>query len=185
MVYATRSTRNRGGWGKIIRVTPLDRTLLAAKLAAALGCGLMAGTFFAFSAFVMPALKRLAPPQSIAAMQSINIAVINPLFMGVFLGTALLSFVLTSTAFFGGKQPGAAWLFAGCSLYLVGTFGVTVIGNVPLNDALATLKPDALNAATAWASFYAAWMGWNHVRALASLGACAAFVMSLVSRVAP
>ena len=60
----------------------------ALKLLAALGCGLMAGVFFAFSAFVMNALARLPAAAGIAAMQSINITVINPLFMTVFLGTA-------------------------------------------------------------------------------------------------
>ena len=35
--------------------------LYAATLATALGCGLVAGVFFAFSTFVMPALKRLPP----------------------------------------------------------------------------------------------------------------------------
>ena len=166
-------------------MNPLDRYFFAAKLVAALGCGLMAGTFFAFSTFVMPALARLAPAQSIAAMQSINIAVINPLFMGVFMGTTALCLALAVAAFFTGKPPGALWIFIGCLLYIVGTFGVTAGGNVPLNDALATLKPDAPNAAMAWASFYAAWMAWNHLRAFAAGGACAAFIMALCSRAAP
>lgn len=175
------SIRNRASWVKIAHMSPLERWFFAAKFAAALGCALIAGTFFAFSVFVMPALKRLPAPQGVAAMQSINIAVINPLFMLVFMGTALLSLVL---AFTGWKQAGAAWLLFGCALYLVGTFGVTAAGNVPLNDALATLKPDARDAATAWTSFYSAWMIWNHVRTLASLGACASFVMALVGRMA-
>lgn len=155
----------------------LYQWISAAKFAAALGCALMAGTFFAFSVFIMPALKRLPAPQAIAAMQSINIAVINPLFMLVFMGTALLSLVLALT---GWKQPGAAWLLAGCALYLVGTFGVTVAGNVPLNDTLAPLKPNAPDAATAWAAYYSAWMMWNHARTLAALSACASFIISLI-----
>lgn len=56
----------------------------------ALGCGLMAGVFFAFSTFVMKALGALPPAQGIAAMQSINVAVINRWFMAAFFGTALL-----------------------------------------------------------------------------------------------
>jgi uncharacterized membrane protein len=57
-------------------------------LVAALGCGLIAGVFFAFSTFVMSALARLQPAQGIAAFQAINITVYNPWFMGTFLGTA-------------------------------------------------------------------------------------------------
>ena len=58
-------------------------------LIAALGSGLIAGVFFAFSTFVMKALARLAPAEGIAAMQSINVVVLNPWFLGAFFGTAL------------------------------------------------------------------------------------------------
>ena len=65
-----------------------DRLLRVLTLISALGCGLVGGIFFAFSAFVMKALNRLPPAQGIAAMQSINVTVINPLFMTAFFGTA-------------------------------------------------------------------------------------------------
>jgi uncharacterized membrane protein len=65
------------------------RYLFYLTFTAAIGCGLVAGVFFAFSTFVMPALARLQPAQGIAAMQSINITAINPLFMLALLGTAV------------------------------------------------------------------------------------------------
>lgn len=52
-----------------------------ATFLSALGCGLIAGFFFAFSAVVMKALGKLPPAQGIAAMQSINVVVINPWFL--------------------------------------------------------------------------------------------------------
>ena len=63
-------------------------------LAAALGAGLVAGIFFAFSAFIMAALKRLPPEGGISAMQSINVAVLNPVFFLVFFGTAVAALIL-------------------------------------------------------------------------------------------
>ena len=60
-------------------------------MVSALGCGVIAGVFFAFSSFIMGALGKLPPTEGISAMQSINIVVINPLFMGVLFGTAALS----------------------------------------------------------------------------------------------
>jgi uncharacterized membrane protein len=69
-----------------------DGFLFGLTLFAALGCGLVAGVFFAFSTFVMKALARLPAPQGIAAMQSINVIVINPWFMTAFLGTAAAVF---------------------------------------------------------------------------------------------
>jgi len=48
----------------------VDDLLFALTLFVALGCGLIAGVFFAFSAFVMKALARLSSAEGIAAMQS-------------------------------------------------------------------------------------------------------------------
>jgi uncharacterized membrane protein len=53
---------------------------------AAVGSGLVAGIFFAFSNFVMKALARVPPAQGIAAMQSINVVVLNRWFFAVFFG---------------------------------------------------------------------------------------------------
>ena len=66
----------------------IDGLLFTIAFAAALGCGLMGGLFFAFSVAVMKALGRLPPAEGIAAMQSINVAILNPVFLTVFFGTA-------------------------------------------------------------------------------------------------
>jgi uncharacterized membrane protein len=74
-----------------------------------------------FSSFVMKALGRLPPASSIAAMQSINVAVINPIFFAAFFGTALLCILLAVAALLGWSEPGAVYLLAGSLLYLLGT----------------------------------------------------------------
>ena len=66
----------------------MDGLLGALTVAAALGCGVNAGVFFAFSSFVMKALGRLQPAQGIAAMQSINRVAVTPVFMTALFGTA-------------------------------------------------------------------------------------------------
>ena len=65
----------------------------------ALGAGLMAGLFFAFSISVMRALSRIPPPAGIAAMQAINIVILNPVFGIVFFGTMLASLLLAGYSF--------------------------------------------------------------------------------------
>nr|MDF0367784.1 DUF1772 domain-containing protein [Nodosilinea sp. TSF1-S3] len=128
-------------------MTP-DSWLFPLKLCTALGCGLVAGVFFAFSTFVMQALGQQPPAQGIATMQSINITVINPWFMGVLFGTALTCIALTTAALAQGDQPGAGYLVVGSLLYLVGTIAVTMAFNVPLNEALAVVKPDSTEGIT-------------------------------------
>jgi uncharacterized membrane protein len=75
------------------------------KLLAALGCGLIAGVFFAFSTFVMKALAQQPAAQGIATMQSINITVINPWFMTVFLGTVIACLWVTIGALSNWHNP--------------------------------------------------------------------------------
>ncbi len=156
-----------------------DILLLALTLVSALGCGLVAGAFFAFSTFVMRALARLPPGQGIAAMQSINLTVINPLFMGALFGTASASVFLAVTALRSWHEPGAVYLLAGSLLYVLGTVGVTTVFNVPLNNALAAVGPDSAEGANLWRHYVARWTAWNHVRTAAALAAAAALTSAL------
>jgi uncharacterized membrane protein len=153
--------------------------LFALKLFSALGCGLIAGVFFAFSTFVMKALAQQPPAQGIAAMQAINITVINPWFMTAFLGTAATCFVLAVSSLLKWHQPGAVYLLVGSLLYLLGTFLVTMLGNVPLNDALAIADPNSTEGATLWAKYLTDWVLWNHVRTITPLAAAALFAIAL------
>jgi uncharacterized membrane protein len=146
-------------------------------LVAALGCGLNAGVFFAFSTFVMPALARLQPSQGIAAMQSINITAINPLFMIALFGTAFICLFLAIAVLFKWQQPSAFYLLAGSLLYLIGTIAVTIAFNVPLNDALAVVKPNSTEGTTLWAKYLTNWAFWNHMRTISSLAAAAVFTI--------
>jgi uncharacterized membrane protein len=152
-------------------------------LLAALGSGLIAGVFFAFSSFVMPALGRIAPSQGISAMQAINIVVLNPSFLGVFVGTAAACLLLSINAALTWSEPGAALLLGGSALYLVGTFFVTRSFNVPRNDALAAVRADSVEGASYWLRYLVEWSTWNHVRAAAALGAAALLTLALLRRV--
>jgi uncharacterized membrane protein len=152
-------------------LTATDPWRIALTLVAALGCGLIAGVFFVFSTFVMKALARLPPSQGIVAMQSINVTVINPWFMGAFFGTALACAVAMVGALPRWPQAQAMHTAFGAALYLLGSVGVTLLCNVPRNNALAALAPHEPESARRWADYLAGWTAWNHVRTAAALGA--------------
>ena len=139
--------------------------------AAALGCALVGGIFFAFSNFVMKALFRIPAPSGIAAMQAINVTVLNPLFLALFFGTAALCTLLL---FLRWESPVA---LSGAGVYLVGTIGVTMAFNVPRNNALARLDP--ASSVSDWRRYVQEWTWWNHVRTLAAVAAAALFVLEL------
>ncbi len=145
----------------------------------ALGCGLVAGIFFAFSAFVMKALGALPPAHGITAMQSINVVVLNPWFLTPFFGTAAGGVVMAIASLARWHDPRAPYWLAGSVLYLSGTFLVTALFNVPRNDALAGVAPLSPDAASFWVAYVSTWTAWNHVRTAAALAAAASFTVAL------
>lgn len=150
-----------------------------AVLVSALGCGLMAGFFFAFSICVMKALGAIPPAHGISAMQSINVAVINPWFLTPYFGMAMLSVLLIIAAVLRWHEPGAVYVVAGGLLYLLGTFLVTMLFNVPRNNALAAVAATSTEGAALWADYLIAWTKWNHVRTIAALAGAASFTIAL------
>lgn len=146
-----------------------------ATLAAALGAALIAGTFFAFSSFIMRALAERPPAEGAAAMVAINRVILRSLFMPVFIGSVVLDIALTVWAMIA-PGPASPWLIAGAAAYVLGTFGVTMWKNVPLNNALDRAPDEAL-----WRDYLARWTLWNHVRTAASLAATGLFIAALVA----
>ena len=144
----------------------------------ALGAGLIAGFFLAFSATVMWALERQPAAAGISAMQTINVVVLNPIFLGVFFGTAILSLMLDVIALVRFAEPGSGYLLAGSLLYFVGTFLVTLLFNVPLNNRLAAVTPDSAEGKAVWDHYLRVWTAWNHVRTVAPLAAMACFMLA-------
>jgi len=134
-----------------------------------IGCGIMAGVFFAFSVFVKQALGQLPTGQAISAMQSINTTIVRSLFMIVFLGTAICSIalIICSALYWEGDQ--AIYAGAGSALYLVGVIFVTIFFNVPLNDSLASLNVTNNINETVWTEYANPWIAWNHVRTTAAV----------------
>ena len=150
-------------------------------IASAIGAALVAGIFYAFSTFIMGALGRLEPPQGIAAMQSINIVVINPLFFLAFFGTGALCAAAIIVMFVSGSGDAIGPVIAGGVLYIFGCIGVTIVGNVPLNDRLAEQQPDDVEAESLWRTYLVRWTRWNHVRTAASLAASALLLVAAVA----
>jgi uncharacterized membrane protein len=145
--------------------------------AAGIGAALIAGTFLAFSSFIMAALARLPPPQGIAAMQAINVTVLNPLFMFVLFGTAALCAWLAARGAMNLGDRQALLQGAGGAAYVLGVVGVTLALNVPLNNALAAIDAASSEGAAVWVAYLRDWTFWNHVRGLfAALSAALVFL---------
>jgi uncharacterized membrane protein len=158
----------------------MNELFFVLTLLAVLGCGLIAGVFFAFSTFVMKALARLAAADGLCAMQSINVVVVRSWFMAVFIGTAVICAPLLIYSLFRLDEPVGIFLLFGSLLYLLGSFMVTIVFNVPRNEALAKVAPTDSGGTSLWLGYVAGWTTWNHVRTAASLAAAALFSIALV-----
>jgi uncharacterized membrane protein len=159
--------------------TRMKNPIFLLTFVSVLGSGLVAGIFFAFSTFIMRALARLSPAEGIAAMQSINVDVLNRWFFAAFFGTAACCLVLAISCFLRWQKPDAIYLLAGSLLYLVGTILVTILFNVPLNNGLAVVDSTSTDAGQLWTTYVRNWTAWNHVRTAAALAAAASFSVAL------
>src|SRR5262245_35061882 len=127
----------------------------------------------------MRALGRLPASSGIAPMQSINVVVLNPVFLGTFVGTAVVCVFAMSAALLTWHDHQSVCMLVGGVLYLAGTFLVTNAFNVSLNNKLAAVAPDDAVGANVWANYRVKWTTWNHVRTLAALAAAASFTLAL------
>ena len=140
-------------------------------MAAAVATGLVAGLFFFCSVALMPALARLDRSAGIRTMQAINIVIVRPLFLLVFLGAAVATGVLALLA----PEP-LHLLAAAC--YLIGVIVVPATANIPLNNALDRVAADSAEGERLWERYLSRWTAWNHVRTLTATVATLALILA-------
>lgn len=157
----------------------IDGFLFVLTLVTAIACGLVAGFFFAFSTTVMGALARLPGAQGLAAMQWINIVVINPLVMLALFGTGVACAVLVIAGFVELGDPYAVYLLIGGLVYIAGVVVLTMAYHVPRNNALAAMDPNDAEAPSFWNRYVRTWTAANHVRTLAPLASATLFTVAL------
>ncbi len=105
---------------------------------------LVAGLFFAWSVSITLGLLRVSDSEYVAVMQSTNRAIQNPIFFAAFFGAQI--FLLVSLFFFYGQNSRFSLLLAAAVIYTIGVMGVTIFGNVPMNNAARPFRFEFGNA---------------------------------------
>ena len=90
----------------------------------------------------------------------------------------MLCVLVTISSLMRWHDPRVLYWLAGSLLYFVGTFLVTMLFNVPRNNALAVVAPPSPEGARLWLSYLSSWTAWNHVRTIAALAAAASFMIA-------
>lgn len=143
----------------------------------ALIMALVSGVFLGFSDFIMRSLRVSSPRAGIEAMQQINREVLSSAFVFSLIALTPVSLGLMAYAWFALGGPAQGWFIAGGAVYVVGTFLVTLFGNVPMNRRLDALAVDGPETEAYWAHYAVTWTRWNHVRTAASALSSAALLV--------
>lgn len=147
-------------------------------IATVVGSGVVTGILLIFSNTVMPSLAR--HPEGAATMVTINERILNPIFLLLFMGTAVACVALSVLTLLGHGSGGPLTL-VGCGLYIVGVFGVTAGFNVPMNDALAAIPAGSPEAAEYWPEYLQRWTRWNTVRSVLGVGGTTLLATALLA----
>ena len=159
----------------------MSTTILILLHIAVLAYALVAGVFLAFSDFIMRALAITSGSGGVEAMQAINREVFRWIFMTLFLGMAAGSAAIAVYAWIAIDGRAGVMILAAALIYLVFCFGVTVLFNVPMNEALAGMETSSEAARDYWLQTYVPrWTLWNSVRTGASFISAALLLFGLV-----
>lgn len=148
---------------------------------------LIAGLFYAYSCSVNPGLNKLSDSEYLKAMKAINRAILNPWFFVSFIGTLIITPGTTALYF---RNVGADYSFylllCASITYFVGVFGVTVLGNVPLNNALDSLElanQPHRELKSRRLNFEIPWTRLHNIRTAANLTSLLLTIASLVIKI--
>jgi uncharacterized membrane protein len=153
---------------------------LLLAVSAVLG-GIMAGFFFTYSASVVLALDRLSASTYTTVMQEINETVLNAVFGVAFFGAVVVPAVSAAVVLLRGDwttQYGR-FLLAGVVIYLIGTFVVTMLIHIPMNEYIAMWS--ASSPPDDWVAVRSRWARWNHIRATAAVVSFVLYLAAIVS----
>ena len=142
--------------------------------------GLSAGLFFAWSVSVIPGTQKVTDATYLEAMQSINRAILNVPFFLIFIGSIV--FLSVASVYQYHESNITFWLLLVSSIfYLLGTVGITGLGNVPLNDQLNMLKLAEMDSGkmAEFRKFYET--NWNKLHLIRTIFAVASFVVAVLA----
>ena len=133
--------------------------------------GLMAGIFFTWSNAVKPGIGKLSDIEYLRALQSMNRVILNNAFKIIFLG-AIIAVALVPVFYFNLYPKNIFWLFVfTLVIYWIGVFGVTVSGNIPLNEILDKTNLESITSEeikTLRKSIEVKWNNFNLIRCISS-----------------
>jgi uncharacterized membrane protein len=163
---------------KIMNTFSLQNILL---ILAVLLSGLVAGLLYGYGCSVNIGLGRLGDLEYLKAMQSINSAILNPVFFLSFFGTLVVLPAVTWFSYRADTSFRFYLLLSAACIYWIGVFGVTSLGNVPLNETLANFNVDRATVPELRSCREAFEPYWNNLHLIRTFASVVVFFLSILS----
>jgi uncharacterized membrane protein len=143
--------------------------------------GLMAGIFFTWSNAVKPGIGKLGDIEYLRALQSMNRVILNNAFRIIFLG-AIIAVALVPVFYFNLYPKNIFWLFVfTLVIYWIGVFGVTVSGNIPLNEILDKTNIESITLEEIKTLRKSIELKWNNYNLISCISSGITFILLIVS----
>lgn len=159
------------------------KTAIIILALAILFTGLMAGIFFTWSNAVKPGIGKLSDLEYLRSLKSMNRVILNNTFKIIFSG-AIITTALLPIFYFNLYPNNIFWVFISTFIiYWVGAFGVTIFGNIPLNElldktSLANVSLEELK--TLRTSIELKWNNFNLIRSISSAVSFTLLIISVL-----
>ena len=143
--------------------------------------GLMAGIFFTWSNAVKPGIGKLGDIEYLRALQSMNRVILNNAFRIIFLGE-IIAVALVPAFYFNLYPKNIFWLFVfTLVIYWIGVFGVTVSGNIPLNEILDKTNLESITLEEIKTLRKSIELKWNNYNLIRCISSGITFILLIVS----
>ena len=145
--------------------------------------GLMAGIFFTWSNAVKPGIGKLSDLEYLRAFQSMNRVILNNTFKIIFSGAIITTGLLP--IFYFNLYPNNIFLvfLSAFIIYWVGAFGVTIFGNIPLNELFDRTSLESISfeeLKTLRTSIEVKWNNFNLIRSISSIVSFILLILSIL-----
>jgi uncharacterized membrane protein len=151
----------------------------------ALLSALVAGLLYGYACSVNPGLNKLNDASYLQAMQSINKEILNPYFFITFFGALIILPITTWYSYAHLSKTCFLLLLASTIIYIAGVIGVTISGNVPLNESLAKFNIKAateMELAQQRKLFENSWNRFHLLRTIFSVLAASLTILAIIKR---
>jgi uncharacterized membrane protein len=148
---------------------------------AILSTGLMAGIFFTWSNAVKPGIGKLSDKEYLKALQSMNRVILNIPFKIIFF-ISIISVAFVPVLYFDLYPNMIFWIFIFTLFsYWVGAFGVTLFGNIPLNEKLDKTNLESISSQKIKFLRTGIESNWNNLNLIRTISSLITFILLISS----